>query len=416
MYAKENQILRTMKRKLFFPVALCLISVLSFTACSDDDKDGNDGGYSNLSVEQRKQRVEEVGVALLNKINPDDHKVAIQALESLEDLLSEEEVVEPDYRPFAATNNLGAAVALAAGDMSFMDLIDVEPGTYVYNFTTQDFDRTAATPSNGVIYKYPVGNSTVNNAIIEAIYSGESSTEVDGVKIPSLVNILLTVDGTEQLKAEVSHNGRLNDLTDYAEITIARTYITRADITARSGYVFCKSNMRINGEEILSMNGTVSGSFALPSTPNSDWDEDAEMEKINDANFTISVLNQLSIVGNANTRAIIDYQKSHSSDIEFDKVAVDALVNIYNQNMDIRILDQDASILANIVKYTLTDKTYYWNPVTNKGETRDGYYDELAFRFDDNTLIDIEEFTDNGFNELINVWERLANMYESFLR
>lgn len=419
LYFNKNQILKNMDRRLFFSVALCLFSLMSFTSCSDDDKDdkgGNTGGYSNLSVEQRKQKVEKVGIDLLNKINPEDHKVAIQALNSFVDLFPDDEQVTPGYGPLAAANNLGTAVALAAGAMNFMDLIAVDPGTFVYNPRTQEFDRTARTPSNGVIYQYPVGNSPTNNATIEATYSGESLTEIDGVKIPSLINILLTVDGAEQLKAEVSHTGKLNDLADYAEITVARTYVTRADITARSGRVYCKSNLRVGGEEILSMNGTITGTFTLPSSPDTNLDPDEESEKIDNADFTISVLNQLSIAGTANTRAIIDYQTTHTSDIEFNKELVDALVNVYNQNMDIRILDQDASVLANIVKYTLTDKVYYWNSVTNKGETRDGYYDELAFRFDDNTLIDIEEFTDNGFNDLINAWTSLAKAYESFLK
>lgn len=404
-----------MKRRLFFPIALCLVSLISFTACSDNDgKDENGGGYSNLSVEQRKQRLEEVGVNLLNKINPEDHKLAIQALASFTELFAmdaDDEVLP--YDELAAANNLSTAVALAAGDMDFMDLLDLDPGTYVYNFMTQEFDKTAATPSNGVTYKYPVGSSTTNNATIEAVYSGESETEIEGAKIPSLVNILLTVNGTEQLKAEISHNGKLNDLADYAEITVARTYVTRAEIKARSGNVYCNSNLRLNGDEVLSMNGTVTGSFTLPSSPDTDLDGEEEMEKINDANFTISVLGQLSIVGSANTRAIIDYQTTHTSDNEFNKELVDALVNVYNQNMDIRVLNNDASILAKIEKYTMADKSYDY---TSPGyPLKDAYYDELAFRFDDNTLIDIEEFTDNGFNDLVNIWKRLADKYESFL-
>ena len=78
-----------MKKLLSFPLALCLVSAFVFTSCSDDENDGNGGNFSNLSVEQRKQRVESVGVDLMNKINPADHEIAVKAINSLDILLND---------------------------------------------------------------------------------------------------------------------------------------------------------------------------------------------------------------------------------------------------------------------------------------------------------------------------------------
>ena len=47
-----------MKKLLSFSLALCLVSAFVFTSCSDDGNDEGGGNFSNLSVEQRKQRVE----------------------------------------------------------------------------------------------------------------------------------------------------------------------------------------------------------------------------------------------------------------------------------------------------------------------------------------------------------------------
>ena len=168
-----------MKKLLSFPLALCLVSAFVFTSCSDDENDGNGGNFSNLSVEQRKQRVESVGVDLMNKINPADHEIAVKAINSLDILLNDannipEEDIQPSpfpqfnmksLRAMTALNNLGGVVGLASGNMTIAEWAELDLGTYTYDSVKEEFDFVSGTDDK-------VKNAGVQFAIVRAGYRG----------------------------------------------------------------------------------------------------------------------------------------------------------------------------------------------------------------------------------------------------
>ena len=419
-----------MKKLLSFPLALCLVSAFVFTSCSDDENDGNGGNFSNLSVEQRKQRVESVGVDLMNKINPADHEIAVKAINSLDILLNDannipEEDIQPSpfpqfnmksLRAMTALNNLGGVVGLASGNMTIAEWAELDLGTYTYDSVKEEFDFVSDT-DNKVIVKYPMEGSKTNNVKIEASFSN-SSTVVDNVIIPSQVDVELSVDGTEQISASVSYKGELDNQNDHAIITIAGKYVAEATVSAKDGSVNCSATLKVGNELLISSTGSISGSFQIPDADASESDIENEAEKINWAKVDINIMGQLAITGTANPGAIIKADNEIGYDDE-NKATVDALVAVYNANMDVSLVDlSDNTALAKGEMYTYEDKYCYTDWQTNKEICHYYYEEELALRFDDDTMIDFEDFVDDraGFGELIDAFNRLSQTYEDYIK
>ena len=421
-----------MKKILSFPLALCLMSVFVLGSCSDDDNDGGDNGnYSSLSVEQRKQRIETVGVDFMNKINPADHEVALKAVNSLSSLLAaEDEVVggepgRPDFqmktlKSMVTINNLGAVVRLASGNMTIAEFAGLDLGTYTYNPVKEDFDYVAGT-GNKVIVNYPVEGSATNNAKLEASFSN-STTVVDNVIIPSQVDMTLSVDGTEQISASVSYKGQLDNQNDHAIITIAGKYVAEATVSAKDGAANCSATLKVGNDVLISATGNISGSFQIPDVDASESQVENEAKKINSAKVDINIMGQLAITGTANPGAIIKFEDDFDGTGN-EKADTEALVVVYNANMDINLMDlSNNTKLATGEMYTYEDKYCYpeWADGGYTGkEICSYYYDEaLGLRFDDDTLVDFEDFIDDksGFGDLIDAFNRLSQAYESYIQ
>ena len=87
--------------------------------------------------------------------------------------------------------------------------------------------------------------------------------------------------------------------------------------------------------------------------------------------------------------------------------------------MDVSLVDlSDNTALAKGEMYTYEDKYCYTDWQTNKEICHYYYEEELAFRFDDDTMIDFEDFVDDraGFGELIDAFNRLSQTYEDYIK
>lgn len=128
-------------------------------------------------------------------------------------------------------------------------------------------------------------------------------------------------------------------------------------------------------------------------------------------------MGQLAITGTANQRQL-SRPDNEIGNVDENKATVDALVAVYNANMDVNLMDlSNNTALAKGEMYTYEDKYCYTDWQTNK-EICHYYYEEaLGLRFDDDTMIDFEDFVDDGagFGELIDAFNRLAQAYENYI-
>ena len=144
---------------------LCmLVFAVGMAACSDDDKGGDTPPPSPLTPDEHKTKLETVGKEFVAKFNAEDHRVAVEAIDYLVDILEtsglfgddDDEVDLPDPMPenpmvqmlsslrsVAKSNSLTGLTTLAT-EVDRLSLADYA-GVYTYNKVSEEWTKVEAT-------------------------------------------------------------------------------------------------------------------------------------------------------------------------------------------------------------------------------------------------------------------------------
>lgn len=204
----------------------CICLVTLATGCSDSDGEGTPERQgkpiTELTPDENKKELENIGMNLLSKINPDDHAVLLKTIARFDEIIPSPEIysVLKSVGKVCADTDLSEMVSLASTRFA---VVDMSYGTWEYNESTSQWDNKETGQKGEVTYKFKVDGTA---ATIHATYS-DKTIRFEGRTVPVGVSMKVTL-GTDTL-AELNSSINMNE---------AETQISVNSSLSASGYLF----------------------------------------------------------------------------------------------------------------------------------------------------------------------------------
>ena len=218
----EEQIMKRLMKWLL--PCVCLVTLA--TGCSDSDGEGTPERQgkpiTELTPDENKKELENIGMNLLSKINPDDHAVLLKTIARFDEIIPSPEIysVLKSVGKVCADTDLSEMVSLASTRFA---VVDMSYGTWEYNEYTSQWDNKKTGQKGEVTYKFKVDGTA---ATIHATYS-DKTIRFEGRTVPVGVSMKVTL-GTDTL-AELNSSINMNE---------AETQISVNSSLSASGYLF----------------------------------------------------------------------------------------------------------------------------------------------------------------------------------
>ena len=218
----EEQIMKRLMKWLL--PCVCLVTLA--TGCSDSDGEGTPERQgkpiTELTPDENKKELENIGMNLLSKINPDDHAVLLKTIARFDEIIPSPEIysVLKSVGKVCADTDLSEMVSLASTRFA---VVDMSYGTWEYNEYTSQWDNKETGQKGEVTYKFKVDGTA---ATIHATYS-DKTIRFEGRTVPVGVSMKVTL-GTDTL-AELNSSINMNE---------AETQISVNSSLSASGYLF----------------------------------------------------------------------------------------------------------------------------------------------------------------------------------
>ena len=218
----EEQIMKRLMKWLL--PCVCLVTLA--TGCSDSDGEGTPERQgkpiTELTPDENKKELENIGMDLLSKINPDDHAVLLKTIARFDEIIPSPEIysVLKSVGKVCADTDLSEMVSLASTRFA---VVDMSYGTWEYNESTSQWDNKETGQKGEVTYKFKVDGTA---ATIHATYS-DKTIRFEGRTVPVGVSMKVTL-GTDTL-AELNSSINMNE---------AETQISVNSSLSASGYLF----------------------------------------------------------------------------------------------------------------------------------------------------------------------------------
>lgn len=446
-------------RKLLLLMISGAIFTGMITGCTEKGPDGEK--FSKLTVEENKASIEDAGIEFVAIM--DD----MSTMETIDVLINMGETLDQAPPPLKALENgskinttlktvlqvandekalydlfhvLAGPGELAEDPESIEDLWDDIVGTYTWNESLGDWDVVEG--GDAVIVEFPSSNtSTTNDATLTisdydgVVVANPLDDEYTG-DLPVSLNMNLAV-GAETLismvyGAEYNEEGIPSSIA--VELTI-ETYTFEVDLSNDTELISVNYKFTADGEVVMDMGATGEGLFTeenveantytvtetntyvsdfvyndatgeweeVYDTYTDEWEEVEFEEVINSAKahfqlFYIAVRGEVNIKGLADQIRIIDEQWDDET------ISEDSIMSQYadeiNEYVGMRIVNVDENtILATAEAYVEKEVNSDYNDA----------WINMRFRFPDESLIDVETYFENGFDNFIRELNAMIN-------
>jgi hypothetical protein len=401
-----------MKKKIFY--VLFVLIVVGLVSCKKDKEDDPfSAPYSELTVEQNKENVEQEGVEFVGEIRDLQDADAIEVLIQMGELMSGggEPMKRRAIAPFDAGSSLKstempAKVLLeslkstAEDPNSFSELWAEIKARYTWNFTTEEFDSTGS--ENALIIEFPGKEGDLTNTAVLTVNEFGAVEITDPVEWPEGIDPELltslhaeleynsTVIASFDFDASYQSNGMPTEVTSTLTIAdfVFKINIVHSPYSSASVTYNLKRNDNILFEVYFSAKGN--------------WSEDnieanaegSPEEIVNSANAHLILLN-LKVVGQVNVKAIATEAKALLEDEQLTQQAyVEGLVESINNNAKLIVIYIDSNTkIASAEAYSFYDE--YWQE----------YCPNIRFVYADGSKVDGETYFKDeltGFFEELN--------------
>lgn len=398
--------------KKTFAYLLCFVSVgLMLTGCGEKS---NELEYSNLTVEQHKAKIQDEGLAVMNKLNDVSNLSGLFALQDLENLMNNstltgdpmEVAVKRLLSPITQLEKNTLAVAnlrsTKASIDSISNIMDQVGGVYTYNRIAKSFNRVAN--STKIEFVFPIGTSSTNNGKL-TIGNLKSKAGTDGIaEVPTSLDMTL-VKGTATLISfnfTASYDAHTIPTAWSTSLTFAEGYKFTQSMTNSSTVVEWQFAYALNNENLLSGKFSTKGNFTYDAMNNSvDLNGDEAIDMILDNANCYIQLGNLKLTGIVDVNKMMDAYKTAFPNGETDSEAdVTKVCELLNTHVSLLLLyAKEGTIIAksNFFKdeyyyYDFDYSTYQWVQITN-------YQPGLQLLFKDGSAMD-DSFFAQGFEDL----------------
>ena len=439
-----------MKRKNYLLNAIILLlSVFIVISCKKDKTETPGEGTTN-SVEKNKANLQKAGVDFVKQLDEMDNNKGIEAIVNIGDLLNKDDFTDGILDK---SNNKSSNVKL---NNIFSLLSDIQKfsnkkititdlyksmdnssksgtkleedynkivGIYNWNYITQQWDKSTES-STKLILNFPFSkNGTVNNASFTVKdFSAQTITiDEESQEVPVSLNWDLKVDGSVAISYSFSANyvnDRPQDISSTLTVTPFSFNLTVHCTTSNCSF----SESLKNGSQLLlgftaEANGNWSEqnikdyTFQVPVYDYNHqimyYEDSVAVDKIfENANVTFTLMNikfggVLDFKNLYSTMNNID-NNTYPTDQEYQQAvsnAINKYVNVYIRNLP------DNSLIATAEAYVSSrnETNYIWNPETQQMEPQIfvDYFVDFRFKFPDDSKIDLEAYTKEGFNSFV---------------
>lgn len=413
-------------RKSINIICSFLLGGILMTACGDKTEELK---YANLTVEQNKTKIQDDGLATMEKLEGMTDMGSIHALADLTTLLNGR-YVEEDPMYYALSDILAPIVGVQKNAKSLIglrtaaaefdtltNLMDEFGGVYTYNPLIEDFDFVPNASS--ITVNYPIGTSSTNNGklVIKNLTVKNISKEDMPAELPLTLKVELTKNNLSLLTFDW--------LASYDADGVPQSWSTSLEFV--EGYSFTQSLVNNDDEiswefaytldegNILSGKFTTKGDFSYEAMANPD-----SMDMDDWADQVIDNANAFVQLGNLKVTGLVDYNKLKAAmDQQFPngqqglKTDIDKSCVLLNQHVHLVVMyANDGSAIATSDFYTKEYTESYYDYYSNK-YIESSYYDPgLRFKFKDGSLYD-ETFFDEGFDDLRIAFEEMQLAFQT---
>jgi len=390
-----------------------LFSTILLISCGDKTKEET---FANLTIEQNKTKIQDDGLATMEKLNGMTEMSSVFAFQDLQYLL--DTAAMPDQFSQKAVLNLIAPMArldknvqgltnlrsTEASIDSLTSLFAEMGGVYTYVPATNEFTRVANTTE--ITFLYPIGTSSTNNGKLT----------IDHLTVKSSTNPNIAGEFPKTLLVELFKNNlslfSFEWKAEYDADCVPISWST--DFNFVEGYAFTQSMLNtdteitwefaytLNDANILSAKFGTKGNFTYDvlSNPDSLAQEDWMDQVLDNANAYIQLgnLKVTGVVDYTNLKKAMDNAFPDGQDgSEADVTKSAELMNQYAKLVVLYAEEKTVIALSNFYKKEYTDS--YWDYNSNQ-YVEETYFDiGLQFQFKDGSYFD-QSFFDQGFEEL----------------
>lgn len=404
-------------------------AMLSFTACSDDDKNGGGEG-TELTPEQNKQKLESIGLATIGKINAADHADLLQTIDAFSqcidygdlELERHEEMdmaagLLANIRSVCAKANLGGMSDFTSANYDLYRAAEFY-GIYTYDETSGEWGYEPN--KNKLEFCFNVSGKP---AVVTIAASGkETKVEIDEeneVMIPENVEATISKDGKELCKLTVTL--KLDDANKTVDIKTqlsANGYVFLVKTDASNTAAAANYSLTKNNEILISAKADLTGE----NLTNGDIVDDDNVQNLfKSANVAINIIDEATIKASCSDIGslinLLDKLDNDYSWIEQYKQPYNQKVaDAYNKYIDAKLYYTSDDVIANFKMQVYYDEDDYYY---ESGNRVNGIYDTeavIVFTIDDSAYSFDSYFDEVSFNDLINSAEKLGKQYEKYLK
>lgn len=413
--------------KLILPCACA--AMLSFTACSDDDKNGGGEG-TELTPEQNKQKLESIGLTTIGKINAADHADLLQTIDGFSKCIDDGDLelerheemdmvagLLADIRSVCAKANLGGMSEFASPNYDLYRAAEFY-GIYNYEENSQKWGYTP--DKNKLEFRFNVNGKP---AVVTVAASGkETKVEIDeenDVMIPENVEATISKDGKELCKLTVTL--KVDDTNKTADIKTqlsANGYVFLVKTDASNTTATASYSLTKNNEVLISAAADLTGE----NLTNGDIvDNDNAQDLFKGANVVINIINEATIKAScSDIGSLINLlerlDEEYSWMEQYKQPYNQEVADAYNTYIDAKLYYTSDDVIANFKMQVYYDEDDYYY---ESGNRVNGVYDTeavIVFTIDDSSYSFDSYFDEISFNDLINSAEKLGKQYEKYLK
>ena len=399
------------KHSNFFFCAI--LAVLTLTAC---DKKTEELAYADLTVQQNKEKMQNDGLATMDKLDGMSDLSGVFALRDLDNLtlnstlagdpiqMALSKIIAPmtklDKNVMGLTNLRSTQVDI----QSLSELLPKAGGVYTYNRSTQEFTRVANTTK--IEFNYPIGSSTTNNGklLIDNLTISTVSNPTTSSELPKTLDIELSKNSLPMINYEytASYNAFNEPTSVNMDISFVEGYDFNETFVHNNSEVSMELKYTFNDENILSGKLSTKGNFTSDALNN-----ESNLENEQWVNQVLDNANAYFQLGNLKVTGVVDINKGIAAyDVAFpdgdtnSAADVEKICTLLNDNSSLVVLyAKEGTIIAKSKFYKQEYTNWEFNENTWEYQEVTAYKPSLQFIFKDGSAMD-QSFFDQGFEDL----------------
>lgn len=397
----EEQIMKRLMKWLL--PCICLVTLA--TGCSDSDGEGTPERQgkpiAELTPDENKKELENIGMNLLSKINPDDHAELLKTIARFDEIIPSPEIysVLKSVGKVCADTDLSEMVSLASTRFA---VVDMSYGIWEYNESTSRWDNKETGQKGEVTYKFKVDGTA---ATIHATYS-DKTIRFEGRTVPVGVNMKVTLEATTL--AELNSSINMNE---------AATQISVNSSLSASGYLFgvVADINNNNSESMAVVTFSKDGEVLVSLDANGIFDSNLRFDPpLKSAAGELRIMDDLRV-----NLSCSDLQKIIEEDEKGDDPTYEAyhkrMANLYNQYIHGELRYAESEYVVANIAFQAYAEDYNGNGIID--DEMDWNIEPLIVFSQDGSKYSFDDyFSEVKFQSLLEQCEALINKYVKLLK